>query len=84
MTWLIWKILEIGGGYKGTTPPDRHDCWHYWSAPLNIVRLPFDLIGATYVKEYVKFTFPVLFIRSKADRIAVSLQSRLIPTVCSG
>jgi pimeloyl-ACP methyl ester carboxylesterase len=47
------------------------DAYHYWDRPsLFLTILPQALFLLFYKKEYLDFSFPVLYMRTKLDRIA--------------
>ena len=47
------------------------DAYHYWDRPsLVLTILPQALLFLFYKPEYLDFAFPVLYMRTKLDRIA--------------
>lgn len=67
---ILYFLLTTFAGYKHETAPNEQDCWHYWFAPFRMLKLPFLWLGFWAEKEFLNFTFPVLFIRSKVDSLA--------------
>jgi pimeloyl-ACP methyl ester carboxylesterase len=69
---LVGKSIVKFGGYRSSTASDLwKDAYHYWDRlilPLTILPQALGLIN--YQREYLDFTFPVLYIRTPDDRIA--------------
>ena len=59
-------------GYRSETAMELwQDAYHYWDRPsLLLTILPQALFGLFYRREYLDFSFPVLYMRTKQDRIA--------------
>lgn len=65
---LLAKILAETAGYQSSSISDvSRDVFHYWYAPLWIIRFPAFFIPLSI---YLNFRFPVLYMRSPLDRIA--------------
>lgn len=68
---LLAYLLTRVAGYRGEDAANVwRDTYHYWEGWLWPLRLPFYLLGAAYERPFLDFPFPVLFLRSRMDRIA--------------
>jgi pimeloyl-ACP methyl ester carboxylesterase len=68
---LLSYLLVRVAGYRSETAVDLwRDTYHYWDGWLWPIRLPFYLLGAGYERPFLNFPFPVLYLRSRIDRIA--------------
>jgi pimeloyl-ACP methyl ester carboxylesterase len=68
---FVAGIIVRYGGYRSPQWETIHrDTFYYWYGPLRPLQLPFDLIGLRARPGFTDFDFPVLYIRSKYDRIA--------------
>ena len=68
---LVSRTLRFGGYRSPTAVGLWKDTYHYWDRlilPLTILPQALGLIN--YQREYLDFTFPVLYIRATDDRIA--------------
>jgi pimeloyl-ACP methyl ester carboxylesterase len=69
---LVGQTLVKFGGYQSSSAVNLwKDAYHYWDRlilPFTILPQAFGLIN--YQREYLDFTFPVLYIRAPDDRIA--------------
>jgi len=68
----VARSIVGAAGYRSETAMDLwKDAFHYWDRfSLLLTILPQALGLLFYQKEYVDFPFPVLYMRSKLDRIA--------------
>lgn len=68
----VAKSIVGAAGYQSATAKDLwQDAYHYWDRPSLIVTILFQaLLFLFYKPEYVNFSFPVLYMRSKLDKIA--------------
>jgi pimeloyl-ACP methyl ester carboxylesterase len=68
----VAKSIVNAAGYRSDTAMELwQDAYHYWDRPsLLLTILPQALFFLFYQKEYLDFTFPVLYMRTKLDRIA--------------
>ncbi|MGJ3241090.1 MAG: alpha/beta fold hydrolase [Anaerolineae bacterium] len=65
---MLAQALTQTAGYQSDSAEKVYqDVFHYWYAPLWLVRFPIFFIP---LPDYTAFDFPVLFIRSEWDRIA--------------
>jgi pimeloyl-ACP methyl ester carboxylesterase len=65
------SITQVAGYRSETAALLWKDTYHYWDRPrLLLTILPQALFGLFYRREYLDFTFPVLYLRSPLDRIA--------------
>ena len=70
---LLAYLLVNVAGYRSERSADVwRDTYHYWDGWLWPLRLPFYLLGAAYQPAFLNFDFPVLYMRSKIDRIATT------------
>lgn len=69
---LVARSIVRFAGYRSSTEEDLwKDAYHYWDRPsLILTILPQTLFFLFYKPEYLDFRFPVLYIRTKLDRIA--------------
>ena len=68
---VAWSIVNAAG-YKSATASELwKDTYHYWDRPrLFLTIIPQVFFGLFYRKEYLDFSFPVLYMRTPLDRIA--------------
>ena len=68
----VARSIESAAGYRSETALDLwKDAYHYWDRPsLLLTILPQALFFLFYKPEYLDFPFPVLYLRTKLDRIA--------------
>jgi pimeloyl-ACP methyl ester carboxylesterase len=69
---LVAKSIVDAAGYRSETAMELwQDAYHYWDRPsLFLTILLQALFFLFYKPEYLDFPFPVLYIRTKLDRIA--------------
>lgn len=69
---LVAKSIVTAAGYRSPTALDLwQDAYHYWDRPsLLLTILPQALFFLFYQPEYLNFPFPVLYMRTRLDRIA--------------
>ncbi len=68
----VARSIVGAAGYRSETAMELwQDAYHYWDRPsLPLTILPQALFFLFYKKEYLDFDFPVLYMRTKLDRIA--------------
>lgn len=69
---LAYLLVNIAGYRSERSADVWRDTYHYWDGWLWLLRLPFYLLGAAYQPAFLNFDFPVLYMRSKIDRIATT------------
>lgn len=69
---LLTAALTVAGYQSPSIDAVAYDCYHYWDWPLRLLKLPFRLFGLGRQPAFTDIRFPVLFIRSKMDRIATT------------
>jgi pimeloyl-ACP methyl ester carboxylesterase len=69
---LSYLLVKVAGYRSETAAEVWRDTYHYWEGWLWPIRLPFYLLGAKYERPFLNFPFPVLYLRSKIDRIATT------------
>lgn len=69
---LAYLLVNIAGYRSERSADVWRDTYHYWDGWLWPLRLPFYLLGAAYQPGFLNFDFPVLYMRSKIDRIATT------------
>ncbi|MCA9919306.1 MAG: alpha/beta hydrolase [Anaerolineales bacterium] len=69
---LPYLLTKIAGYRSQHSQTVWQDSYHYWEGWLMPPRLPFYLLGAAYQPAFLDFDFPVLYMRSKLDRIATT------------
>lgn len=68
----VAQSIVKGAGYRSVTADELwRDAYHYWDRPsLLLTILPQALFFLFHKPEYLDFPFPVLYLRTKLDRIA--------------
>jgi pimeloyl-ACP methyl ester carboxylesterase len=68
----VAQSIVSAAGYRSDTAMELwQDAYHYWDRPsLLLTILPQALFFLFFKKEYLNFAFPVLYMRTKLDRIA--------------
>lgn len=68
----VAKSIVGAAGYRSETAMELwRDAYHYWDRPsLLLTILPQALLFLFYKPEYLDFPFPVLYLRTRLDRIA--------------
>ena len=69
---LAYLLVNIAGYRSERSADVWRDTYHYWDGWLWPLRLTFYLLGAAYQPAFLNFDFPVLYMRSKIDRIATT------------
>ncbi len=69
LRWLVNSMLRAFAGYRGDGDLCE-DAYHYWDRLRFHMFFPLRLLGYGYQPPFVDFAFPVLYLRSAADRIA--------------
>ncbi len=66
------QSIASSTGYRSDTAKDLwKDAYHYWSRPILILTIFLQaLFFLNYRREYLDFSFPVLYMRAPNDRIA--------------
>jgi pimeloyl-ACP methyl ester carboxylesterase len=68
---VAWSIVKAAGYRSETADELWKDTYHYWDRPrLLLTILPQAFLGLFYQREYLDFSFPVLYLRTPLDRIA--------------
>jgi pimeloyl-ACP methyl ester carboxylesterase len=69
---LLAYLVTSFAGYRSETAHELYlDAYHYWDGPIKLVIAPLQLVGLlNYKPSFVDWDFPVLFMRSEADRMA--------------
>jgi pimeloyl-ACP methyl ester carboxylesterase len=68
----VAKSIVSAAGYRSDTAMDLwRDAYHYWDRPSLLATILLQsLVFLFYQSEYLNFPFPVLYLRTKVDRIA--------------
>ena len=72
MRRIVPPLIVKFAGYRSETASELwKDAYHYWDRPsLFLTILPQALFMLFYTPEYLNFPFPVLYMRTKLDKIA--------------
>lgn len=66
------RALTLAGYHSASIGRAYQDSYHYWDWPLRAALLPARLLGAGAQTPFTDIRFPVLFMRSRMDRIATT------------
>ena len=69
---VVAKSIVAAAGYRSDTAQDLwKDAYHYWDRGILVLTILLQaLFFLNYRHEYLDFPFPVLYLRTKLDRIA--------------